>query len=186
MGETYKREATWTRSQRARQFLAYRHGDGSTEWLDLCEGPHVPTTAELGAVKLISVAGAYWRGDERNPMLQRIYGTAFSHPEGAGRAHLKLVEEAKARDHRKLGKELELFMFHEYAPGAPFWLPKGMAVFRELERYARELQDARGYQEISTPILVNKRLWSSRVTGSTTRRTCSRSRRRSRSSASSR
>ena len=98
----------------------YRHG----EWVDLCEGPHVPSTGFLKAVKLTSVAGAYWRGDERNPMLQRIYGTAFPSPK-ALRAHLKQLEEAKKRDHRKLGKELKLFAFHPHAPASPFFLPRG-------------------------------------------------------------
>jgi threonyl-tRNA synthetase len=109
-------------------------------------------------VKLLSSAGAYWRGDERNPMLQRIYGTAWLTQEALDK-HLWRLEEAKKRDHRKLGRELELFVFHDVAPGAPFWLPKGMVIFRELERFAREAQDARGYREIATPILVNKRLW---------------------------
>ena len=95
----------------------YRHG----EWVDLCEGPHVPSTGFLKAVKLTSVAGAYWRGDERTPMLPRIYGTAFPSPK-ALRAHLKQLEEAKKRDHRKLGKELKLFAFHPHAPASPFFL----------------------------------------------------------------
>ena len=132
----------------------YRQGD----FVDLCRGPHVPSTGHIQAFKLLSSSGAYWRGDERRPMLQRIYGTAWFTQEELDR-YVWSLEEAKRRDHRKLGRELDLFMFHDVSPGAPFWLPKGMVVFRELERYARELQDARGYQEISTPILVNKRLW---------------------------
>jgi threonyl-tRNA synthetase len=132
----------------------YRQGD----FVDLCRGPHVPTTGSIRVFKLLATSGAYWRGDERRPMLQRIYGTAWPTQEELDR-HLWRLEEAKRRDHRKLGRELDLFAFHDVAPGAPFWLPKGMVVFRELERYARELQDARGYQEVSTPILVNKRLW---------------------------
>src|SRR4029453_195371 len=116
----------------------YRHGDGKAEWLDLCEGPHVPTTAHLGAVKLLSVAGAYWRGDERNPQLQRIYGTAFPSQQ-ALEAYLKQLEEARARDHRKLGKELELFTFHEYAPAMPFFLPRGAAIYRRLTDFIRSL-----------------------------------------------
>jgi threonyl-tRNA synthetase len=132
----------------------YRQG----EFVDLCRGPHVPSTGHLHVFKLLSSSGAYWRGDERRPMLQRIYGTAWFTQEELDR-YVWSVEEAKRRDHRKLGRELELFAFHDISPGAPFWLPKGMVVFRELERYSREMQDARGYLEISTPILVNKRLW---------------------------
>ena len=132
----------------------YRQGD----FVDLCRGPHVPSTGHIQAFKLLSSSGAYWRGDEHRPMLQRIYGTAWFTQEELDK-YVWSVEEAKRRDHRKLGRELDLIMFHDVSPGAPFWLPKGMVVFRELERYARELQDARGYQEISTPILVNKRLW---------------------------
>ncbi|HZS33880.1 MAG TPA: threonine--tRNA ligase [Methylomirabilota bacterium] len=132
----------------------YRQG----EFVDLCRGPHVPSTGHIHAFKLLSSSGAYWRGDEHRPMLQRIYGTAWPTQEELDR-HLWRLAEAKRRDHRKLGRELELFAFHDVSPGAPFWLPKGMIVFRELERFARELQDARGYQEVSTPILVNRRLW---------------------------
>src|SRR6185369_9714942 len=95
-------------------------------------------TGSIGAVKLLSVAGAYWRGDERNPMLQRVYGTSFP-TQKALDAHLKLIEEAKARDHRKLGKELELFMFHEYAPAMPFFLPRGASIYHRLVDYIRAL-----------------------------------------------
>jgi len=132
----------------------YRQGD----FVDLCRGPHVPSTGHIKAFKLLSSSGAYWRGDERNPMLQRIYGTAWHGQEELDR-YLWRLEEAKRRDHRKLGRELDLYAFHDVSPGAPFWLPKGMVIFRELERFWREVHDARGYQEISTPILVNKRLW---------------------------
>ncbi len=132
----------------------YRQGD----FVDLCRGPHVPSTGHIKAFKLLSSSGAYWRGDEKNPMLQRIYGIAWDSREALDR-HLWRLEEAKKRDHRKLGRELDLFVFHDVAPGAPFWLPKGMVIFRELERFWREAHDARGYQEISTPIVVNKRLW---------------------------
>ncbi|HEV8310629.1 MAG TPA: threonine--tRNA ligase [Methylomirabilota bacterium] len=132
----------------------YRQGD----FVDLCRGPHVPSTGHIKHFKLLTTSGAYWRGDERRPMLQRIYGTAWFTQEELDR-HLWRLEEAKRRDHRKLGRELDLFVFHDVSPGAPFWLPKGMIVVRELERYSREMQDARGYAEISTPILVNKRLW---------------------------
>src|SRR5215470_456112 len=132
----------------------YRQGD----FIDLCRGPHVRSTGEIKAYKLLSSSGAYWRGDEKNPMLQRIYGTAWLTQEDLDK-YLWRLEEAKKRDHRKLGRELDLFDFYDVAPGAPFWLPNGMILVRELEKFARENLDARGYQEISTPILVNKKLW---------------------------
>jgi threonyl-tRNA synthetase len=132
----------------------YRQG----EFIDLCRGPHVPSTGHVKHFKLLSSSGAYWRGDEKNPMLQRIYGTAWLTQEELDK-HLWRLEEAKKRDHRKLGRELDLFEVIDVAPGAPIWLPGGMILVRELERFAREHLDARGYQEISTPLLVNKRLW---------------------------
>jgi threonyl-tRNA synthetase len=132
----------------------YRQGD----FIDLCRGPHVHATGEIKAFKLLSSSGAYWRGDEKNPMLQRIYGTAWPTQEELDK-YLWRLEEAKKRDHRKLGRELDLFDFYDVAPGAPFWLPNGMVLVRELEKFAREHLDARGYQEISTPMLVNKKLW---------------------------
>jgi len=132
----------------------YRQGD----FVDLCRGPHVASTAQVRHFKLLSSSGAYWRGDEKNPMLQRIYGTAWLTQEELDK-HLWRVEEAKKRDHRKLGRELDLYAFHDVSPGSPFWLPNGWTVVRELERFVREVLDARGYQEISTPILVNSRLW---------------------------
>src|SRR5688572_27267881 len=128
------------------------------EYVDLCRGPHVASTGEIRHFKLLSSSGAYWRGDEKNPMLQRIYGTAWLTKEDLDQ-YLWRLEEAKKRDHRKLGRELDLFDFHDIAPGAPFWLPNGMVIFRELEKYWREVHDARGYLETSTPIMVNKRLW---------------------------
>ena len=132
----------------------YRQGD----FIDLCRGPHVASTGKLAAFKLLSSSGAYWRGDEKNPMLWRIYGTAWLTKEDLDQ-YLWRVEEAKKRDHRKLGRELDLFDFYDVSPGAPFWLPQGMVLVRELERFARESLDARGYVEISTPMLVNKKLW---------------------------
>jgi len=132
----------------------YRQG----EFTDLCFGPHLPSTGRIKAVKLLSVAGAYWRGDEKNKMLQRIYGITF--PAAADLdAYVNRLEEAKKRDHRKIGKEMDLFAFHDIAPGAPFWLPKGMILFRELEKFIRAELDLRGYEEINTPILVKKDLW---------------------------
>src|SRR5215813_7091747 len=132
----------------------YKQGD----FLDLCRGPHVASTGALKAFKLLSSSGAYWRGDEKNPMLQRIYGTAWLNQADLD-TYLWRLEEAKKRDHRRLGRELDLFVFHDVAPGAPFWLPAGMVIFRELERFWLEVHDANGYQESSTPILVNKKLW---------------------------
>ena len=132
----------------------YNQGD----FIDLCRGPHVPSTGQVKHFKLLASSGAYWRGDERNPMLQRIYGTAWLTQEELDK-HLWRLEEAKKRDHRKLGRELDLYAFHDVSPGAPFWLPNGWVMVRELERFVREVLDARGYQEISTPILVNKKLW---------------------------
>jgi threonyl-tRNA synthetase len=139
----------------------YRHGHAKSPqgtWVDLCEGPHVPNTKVIGAVKLTSVAGAYWRGDEKNPMLQRIYGTAFPSEEALAE-HLRLLEEARARDHRKLGKELELFMFHEYAPAMPFFLPRGASVYHRLVEYIRALYVDYGYEEVITPQIFDKRLF---------------------------
>src|SRR5574337_1044378 len=132
----------------------YRQG----EFVDLCRGPHVSSTGHIKAFKLLSSSGAYWRGSEKNPMLQRIYGTAWLQQEDLDR-YLWRLEEAKKRDHRKLGRELDLFLFNDVSPGVPFWLPNGWLMVRELERFVREVLDARGYQEISTPILVNRRLW---------------------------
>ena len=132
----------------------YTQGD----FIDLCRGPHVTSTGQIRFFKVLSSSGAYWRGDEKNPMLQRIYGTAWLTQEELDR-HLWRLEEAKKRDHRKLGRELDLFIFNEVSPGAPVWLPGGWMIVRELERFVREQLDVAGYQEISTPILVNKKLW---------------------------
>ena len=132
----------------------YQDGD----FIDLCAGPHLKSTSEIKAFKLIKVAGAYWRGDEKNDMLLRIYGTAFSSQKELD-SYLRLREEAEKRDHRKLGKELELFFFSDLSPGAAFWQPKGMVIFRELEKFWREIHDNNGYMEISTPIIVSHRLF---------------------------
>ncbi len=132
----------------------YEHGSFS----DLCKGPHVASTGKIGPFKLLSVAGAYWRGDETRPMLQRIYGTVWETQEDLDR-YLWRREEAKKRDHRRLGVALDLFSFHDVSPGSAFWHPKGQRIWRTLETAMRELQDRRGYQEVSTPILVHKKLW---------------------------
>ncbi|GBF75906.1 threonine--tRNA ligase [Paenibacillus sp. 598K] len=128
------------------------------EFVDLCRGPHLPSTGRLKAFKLLSVAGAYWRGDASQKMLQRIYGTAFP-TKGELEAHLHLLEEAKKRDHRKLGKELDLFMFSEEAPGMPFYLPKGMVLRTKLEQFSREEQRKAHYEEVRTPFMMNRQLW---------------------------
>jgi threonyl-tRNA synthetase len=126
-------------------------------FVDLCRGPHVPSTSRLKHFKLLSAAGAYWRGDSRRQMLQRIYGTAWFKKEDL-EAYTHRLEEAKKRDHRKLGRELDLFLFHPFAPGAPFWTDRGTRLFNTLNEYMRELQQD-GYQEIKTPLLYNKGLW---------------------------
>lgn len=128
------------------------------EFVDLCAGPHVTYTKAVKAFKLLSIAGAYWRGDEKNKMLTRIYGTAFESKEKLD-AYLTMLEEAKKRDHRKLGKELGLFAIMEEGPGFPFFLPKGMILKNTLIDYWRELHTKAGYQEISTPIILNQQLW---------------------------
>jgi threonyl-tRNA synthetase len=129
------------------------------EWMDLCRGPHVPSTRYLRAFKLLSVAGAYWRGDEHNEMLSRIYGTAFAGKE-ALEEHLKLLELARARDHRKLGREMELYFFDPVSPGMPFYLPKGMVIFNELLDYMRRLYRRYGFQEVVTPLIYKNQLWN--------------------------
>ncbi|MGZ3610182.1 MAG: threonine--tRNA ligase [Ktedonobacteraceae bacterium] len=127
-------------------------------FLDLCRGPHVEHTGQIGPFKLMRVAGAYWRGDEHRPMLQRLYGTAWFTQKELDQ-YLYHLEEAKKRDHRKLGKELELFHFDETAPGMPYWLPKGFKLLSELINFWRIEHEKRGYQEISTPLLNDKKLW---------------------------
>ncbi|WP_312111325.1 threonine--tRNA ligase [Brevibacillus reuszeri] len=128
------------------------------EFFDLCRGPHLPSTGFIKAFKLMSVAGAYWRGKSENQVLQRVYGTAW--PKKAEMdEYLHFIEEAKKRDHRKLGKELELFMFSEEAPGMPFYLPNGFTVRNELEQFSRRLQQLAEYTEVRSPFLMNERLW---------------------------
>ena len=132
----------------------FEHGT----FVDLCKGPHVASTGKIGPFKLLAVAGAYWRGDQKRPSLQRIYGTVWETPEELDQ-FLWRREEAKKRDHRRLGVQLDLFSFHDISPGAAFWHPKGWTLYRTLENAMRELQAARGYQEIYTPPLVSKKLW---------------------------
>ena len=128
------------------------------EFTDLCAGPHVVSTGKVKALKLMSIAGAYWRGDEHNKMLQRIYGTAFEKQADLD-AYLHMLEEAKKRDHRKLGKQLDLFSLHEEGPGFPFFHPNGMVIRNELINYWREVHRRYGYQEIKTPMILNRQLW---------------------------
>jgi len=154
LGETYKLEHLERLLAQGETISVYRHGD----WVDLCEGPHVPSTRFLKAFQLTTVAGAYWRGDERNPMLQRIYGTAFPN-EKALKVHLKRLEEAKARDHRKLGKELRLIAFHPWAPASPFFLPRGAKIYNALVDYVRSLYLRHGYDEVITPQVFDRQLF---------------------------
>jgi threonyl-tRNA synthetase len=137
------------------QIKIYRQGD----WFDLCRGPHMTSTAKVGnAFKLMKVAGAYWRGDSNRETLSRIYGTAFAKPEELD-AYIKALEEAEKRDHRKVGREMDLFHFQEEAPGSVFWHPKGWVLFRELEDYIRRRQSAAGYAEVNAPQLMDSSLW---------------------------
>src|SRR5216683_527079 len=133
----------------------YREGD----WMDLCRGPHVPSTRYLKAFKLTSVAGAYWRGDEHNAMLSRIYGTAFASKEALDE-HLKLIELARQRDHRKLGREMGLYIFDPISPGSPFYLPKGTIILNQLVDYMRRLYRRYGFDEVVTPQLFKNELWN--------------------------
>lgn len=139
---------------RGEDITLYQQG----EFVDLCRGPHLPSTGMIKAFKLTRVSGAYWRGDSKNEVLQRVYGVAFQKKKDLD-AHLHMLEEAAKRDHRKLGKQLGLFMFSEEAPGMPFYLPKGQIVRNELERFSRELQTNAGYDEVRTPFMMNQRLW---------------------------
>lgn len=132
----------------------YSQGD----WLDLCRGPHVPNTGYIKAIKLLSTAGAYWRGSEKNKMLQRIYGISFP-KQSMLDEYLTMLEEAQKRDHRKLGKELELFSFHQEGAGFPFWHPKGMTLYNTVADYSRKEHIKAGYQEVKTPIILNEELW---------------------------
>lgn len=128
------------------------------EFFDLCRGPHLPSTGKIKSFKLMSVAGAYWRGNSNNQMLQRIYGTAFPKKSQLDE-YLHFLEEARKRDHRRIGKDLKLFMFSDEAPGMPFYLPNGMIIRNELEKLSREIQFNAGYEEVRTPLMMNQRLW---------------------------
>jgi len=152
-GEKYKVELIGDLPEEARISI-YKQG----EFLDLCAGPHIPSTGKVKAIKLTSLAGAYWRGNEKNKMLQRIYGTSFPKKTDL-EEYLHRIEEAKKRDHRKLGQELKLFTVMDEGPGFPFFLPKGMVIRNELEKYWREIHRAAGYEEIKTPIILNRELW---------------------------
>ncbi len=155
-GQQYKVELIddLVREQGVETVSLYRNGP----FLDLCRGPHGPSTGRIGAFKLTSVAGAYWRGDPSRTQLTRIYGTAFFRKRDLEQ-HLARIELAKARDHRRLGRELGLFMLSELSPGSPFWLPRGTAVWNELTRLWREENSRRGYLEVRTPILYDRELW---------------------------
>src|SRR5258705_1598812 len=128
------------------------------KFTDLCRGPHVPSTGKLKVFKLMKVAGAYWRGDSRNEMLQRIYGTAWAKKEDQD-AYLHMLEEADKRDHRKLGKQLDLFHLQDEAPGMVFWHPKGWAIWQQIEQYLRVTLTKQGYQEVRTPMVMDRVLW---------------------------
>ena len=153
-GEKYKAEIIQD-LPRDETISLYRQGD----WVDLCRGPHMRSTADVGpAFKLMKVAGAYWRGDHRNAMLSRIYGTAWRDQKELD-AYLHMLEEAERRDHRRIGKEMDLFHLQEEAAGSVFWHPKGWKLYRTAEAYMRRRLDAAGYQEVKTPQLVDRSLW---------------------------
>ncbi len=154
IGEKYKAEIIRD-IPAGERITIYRQG----RWFDLCRGPHLPSTGKLGkAFKLLRVSGAYWRGDARNEMLQRIYGTAWA-DEKQLKDYLHMLEEAEKRDHRRLGREMDLFHFQEQAPGAVFWHPKGWRLFQTLIAYMRRRQEEAGYQEINTPELMDREMW---------------------------
>lgn len=155
MGERFKVELIQDLKSRGETVVGlYDQGN----WFDLCRGPHMQTTGQVKAFKVLSVAGAYWRGDEKNPMLQRLYATAFKDKKELEQ-YLLQIEEAKKRDHRKLGRELDLFMFHEWAPGSPFFTGKGASVYNQLVNFIRELYIEFGYQEVITPQIFDVNLF---------------------------
>ena len=137
-------------------FQLYNQGD--TGFIDLCRGPHLPSLDKVGAFKLTKIAGAYWKGDSKNEMLSRIYGTAWKNDKDL-KKYLTLLEEAEKRDHRKLAKEMDLFHLQEEAPGMVFWHAKGWSIYVALQNYIRNKQIANGYEEINTPLVVDRKLW---------------------------
>jgi len=155
VGQSYKVELINDLKKEGEKKIGfYKSGD----FIDMCAGPHVKSTKEIGAFKLLSIAGAYWRGSEKNKMLQRIYGTAFATQKELDE-YLKLLEEAKLRDHRKIGEELELFSFKDESPGFPFWHPKGMFIYSQVESWLRGKLKEHHYEEIKTPIILSEELW---------------------------
>ncbi|MDD2668612.1 threonine--tRNA ligase [Zoogloea sp.] len=153
IGEHYKAEIIASIPQ-DQDVSLYREGD----FVDLCRGPHVPSTGKLKVFKLMKVAGAYWRGDSKNEMLQRIYGTAWAKKEDQ-EAYLHMLEEAEKRDHRRLGKQLDLFHLQDEAPGMVFWHPKGWTLWQQIEQYMRRVLTEAGYQEVKTPLVMDRQLW---------------------------
>lgn len=153
IGEHYKAEIIASIPQ-GEDVSLYREGD----FTDLCRGPHVPSTGKLKVFKLMKVAGAYWRGDSKNEMLQRIYGTAWAKKEEQ-EAYLHMLEEAEKRDHRRLGKQLDLFHLQEEAPGMVFWHPNGWTLWQQIEQYMRRVLNEAGYQEVKTPLVMDRQLW---------------------------
>src|SRR5690242_17641639 len=153
IGERYKAEIV-AAIPAGEEVSLYREGD----FIDLCRGPHVPSTGRLRVFKLMKVAGAYWRGDSRNEMLQRIYGTAWTSKDDLD-AYLHRIEEAEKRDHRRLGKQLDLFHFQDEAPGMVFWHPKGWALWQQVEQYMRAVYRDNGYQEVRCPMILDRSLW---------------------------
>src|SRR3954466_8482293 len=156
-GEPLKVQLIDEKTEGQSEVSCYTIKDKDT-FIDFCVGPHVPSTGKLKAFKLLSTSNAYWKGDARNQPMQRVYGTAFL-AEKDLQQHLTRLEEAKKRDHRKIGRDQKLFMFHQWAPGAPFWLPKGTLLYNTLADYMREVLLPTGWIEVKTPLIYNKALW---------------------------
>src|SRR5260221_4332114 len=156
-GEPLKMQLIDEKTEGQKDVSVYTIKDKDT-FVDFCVGPHVPGTGKLKAFKLLNTSNAYWKGDARNQPMQRVYGTAFASEKDL-KAHLTQLEEAKKRDHRKLGRELGLFIFHQWAPGAAFWLGKGTTLYNTLANYMREVLFPAGYVEVKTPLVYNKALW---------------------------
>ena len=155
IGESYKESIINESDQEDNFQLYYQEND---EFVDLCRGPHLPSLKHIGAFKLTKLAGAYWKGDSKNKMLTRIYGTAWKNEKDLN-AYLHSIEEAEKRDHRKIGKEMNLFHFQEEAPGMVFWHPNGWTVYRLLQDFMRDKLQEFDYQEINTPLVVDRKLW---------------------------